>query len=47
MAGYVPGLEARLLAVSALVGFVALVTAAPEALELKKNLVLALLYLLS
>ncbi len=36
VAGYVPGLEARFLAVSALVGFVSLVAAAPEALELKK-----------
>jgi hypothetical protein len=36
VAGYVPGLEARFLAVSALVGFVSFLAAAPQALELKK-----------
>jgi hypothetical protein len=38
VAGYIPGLEARFLAVAALVGFVSLVTVAPEVLEFKKNL---------
>lgn len=35
--GYVPGLEARVLAVAALVGFVSLIAGAPGVLELKKN----------